>query len=121
MNRTSMFRTSPIDPSPSNSGFQGRASMLNLRKWMTFMTSYFGEVDKSNINKLNESVTIAQATLFANDCALFKKQVEANEAQIAAYQNQFKNLDTPPSAFAITAGVPSAGPDVTPSTVNDPQ
>ena len=62
---------------------------------MTFVISYFGEVDKSNINKLNESATVAQAALFANDCALLKKQVEANEAQITAYQNQLKNLDTP--------------------------
>ena len=72
---------------------------------MMFVISYFCEVDKSNIDKLNESAMIAQATLFASDCALLKKQVEANKAQITVYQ--LKNLDTPPSATDVT---PSTNP-----------
>ena len=98
MKRTSMFRSSPIDLSPSNSGFPRtdlNAKFKEMNDACGKLTAYFGEVDKSNIDKLNESATVAQAALFANDCALLKKQVEANEAQITAYQNQLKNLDTP--------------------------
>ena len=84
------------------------------------LTAYFGEVDKSNINKLNETAMAAQAALFANECALLKKQVATNESQIAAYEDQLKTLETPSSAtdvqdvFATTAGIPPAGPDVAP-------
>ena len=86
------------------------------------LSAFFGELDKSNISKLNESATAAQAALFANGCAMLKKQVEANEARIAAYQDQLKTLGAPNSAtdlqdaFAITAGIPPVGPDVSPST-----
>lgn len=85
------------------------------------LTAYFGEVDKSNITKLNETAVAAQAALFANNCELLKKQIAANETQIAAYQEQIKKLDTPDSAtnlqdvFAISAGIPPAAPDVTPA------
>jgi len=85
------------------------------------LTAYFGEVDKSNIVKLNETATAAQAALFANDCELLKKQVATNEAQIADYEAKIKKLDVPDTAsnlqdvFAITAGIPPAAPDVTPS------
>jgi hypothetical protein len=73
---------------------------------------YFGEVDKSNITKLNETATAAQAALFANECALLNKQVTDNEAQIATYKTQLEKLETPESAgdlqntFATTAGIP---------------
>ena len=85
------------------------------------LTAYFGEVDKSNITRLNETATAAQAALLANDCELLKKQVAANEAQIAGYQAQIKKLGAPDTAsnlqdvFAITADIPPAAPDFTPS------
>jgi len=56
------------------------------------LTAYFGEVYKSNIARLNETATAARAALFANDCELLKKQVAANEAQIACDQAQIKKL-----------------------------
>ena len=81
------------------------------------LTKYFGDLDKSNINKLNETATAAQAALFANNCTLLKKQVADNNTQIAAYQAQLQKLETPESAgdlqntFAITAGIPPAPAD----------
>ena len=86
------------------------------------LTVYFGDVDKGNISRLNETATAAQAALFANECALLRKQVEANEAQIAAYSDQLKKIETPESAgvlqdvFAISAGIQPAAPDLTPPT-----
>jgi len=79
-------------------------------------------MDKSNINKLNEAAIVAQAALFEHEGALLKKQVEANEAQIAAYSDQLKKLQNPESAgdlqgvFAVNAGISPAGPDPAPST-----
>lgn len=112
MKRTSMFRSSPIDLSPSNSGFPRtdlNAKFKEMNDACGKLTAYFGEVDKSNIDKLNESATVAQAALFANDCALLKKQVEADEAQITAYQ--LKNLDTPPSATDVTPSTDPKAPN----------
>ena len=66
------------------------------------LTIYFGGVDRSNINKLNETATAAQAALFDHDCALLKGQVEVNAAQIAAYRDQLKKLENPESAAIAT-------------------
>ena len=61
-------------------------------------TAYFSQVDKSSIFRLNETATVAQAALFANDCELFRKPVIANEVKIAAYPDQVKKLATPDTA-----------------------
>ena len=123
--QTSMFKFFCIDLSPSESGFPRTdldAKFNELNDCRDKLTAYFDEVDKSNINKLNETATAAQAALFANDCTSLKKQVEANEAKIISYQSQLMTLGAPPSAtdiqdvFAIAAGIPPAGPDVTSST-----
>ena len=88
------------------------------------LTTYFSDIDKNNINKLNDSAITAQAALFANDCDLLKKQVAANDTQIGNYQSQIKTLQAPDTAssiqdtFAISAGIPPAPPDVTPSTAS---
>jgi hypothetical protein len=91
------------------------------------LTKYFGDLDKSNISKLNESATAAQAALFANNCALLKKQVADNTTQITAYKAQLQKLETPESAgdlqntFAITAGIPPAPQTPLPQTQRLPR
>jgi len=84
------------------------------------LTHYFSELDKSNIARLNETATAAQAALFAGDSAILRKQVEANEAKITAYKEQLGKLGATESSgqlqdvFAIAAGIPPAAPDLTP-------
>ena len=81
------------------------------------LTNHFGEVDKGNVNKLNEAATAAQAELFANECALLKAQLTANKVQIGDYQAQLDGLKTPGSAknlqntFSAIAGIPPAPAD----------
>ena len=61
-------------------------------------TTYFSQVDKNSIARLNETATAAPAALFANDYELFRKPIIANEAQIAAYPDQVKKLAAPDTA-----------------------
>ena len=116
-------RVSPSSTFFSNGVFFYRKGLDDKFKEMNDardkLTAYFGEIDQSNVAKLNESATAAQAALFAHEGEQLKKQVEANAAQISAYQEQLRKLDsTTDSAgdlqdtFAISAGIPPAAPDV---------
>ena len=91
------------------------------------LAKYFDDLDKRNINKLNEAATVAQATLFADDCALVKKQISDNVDQITAYMHQLDKLGTPGSVgnlqntFAIIAGIPPAPVDAPASDPTTPR
>jgi hypothetical protein len=86
------------------------------------LANYFATVDKTNVENLNIAAIAAKAALFDKDCELLKKQVAANEKQIGVYQDQLNKLkpkDTISAvqdAFAISAKIPPAAPDVTPGT-----
>jgi hypothetical protein len=89
------------------------------------LTDYFAQVDQNNIDKLNTAAIAAQAALFDKDCELLKKQVATNEKQIGVYQAQLSNLKPKDSAsvvqdtFAVSAQIPPAAPDVTPSSSSE--
>lgn len=89
------------------------------------LTDSFKAIDSQNIENLNKIATTAQAQLFLNDATLLKNQLEANEKQIKTYHDQLGTLAPKDSAtaiqdaFAISAGIPPAPPDITPTTSTD--
>lgn len=89
------------------------------------LSAFLANVDQSNIDKLNNAAVAAQAALFANSCALLKKQVEANKTQIRGYEGQLSSLQPKDSApdlqgsFATSVGIPPAPPDIIPSTQSE--
>ena len=89
------------------------------------LTAFFATLDSANITQLNNSAITAQAALFANNCELLQKQLTANITQIGVYQAQLKTLNPTDTAaaiqdtFAISAGIPPAPPDITPTSSTD--
>ncbi|KAF9644807.1 hypothetical protein BDM02DRAFT_842383 [Thelephora ganbajun] len=84
------------------------------------LTTAFASVDQTNIGKLTNIATSATAALFASGAEQLNNQITANKNRIQAYRDQIKTLGSPDTvtnlqdAFAVSAGIPPAPPDLPP-------